>query len=157
MSSYTHFFSNNNCELDTVLTRAVNILTTYELVKLRMLWTTGPSLLTYEMISCKAIIYKNQLLLNHSSRHYYYFFFSPKGDNTFTSYFSKKTCLVYIHLMCFGKVLPNKYNNIYFSGEIYISVGKMPYYIWSCVFCASIFNVKDQGSILALANLLNAG
>ena len=31
------FFSKNNCELDTVLTRAVNILTTNELVKLKML------------------------------------------------------------------------------------------------------------------------
>ena len=34
----THiFFSKNNCELDTVLTGAVNILTTNELVKLTML------------------------------------------------------------------------------------------------------------------------
>ena len=35
-----------NCELDGVLTRTVNILTTNELVKLTMIWTTGPSLLT---------------------------------------------------------------------------------------------------------------
>ena len=40
--SYSHSFSKNNCELDTVLTRVVNILTTKELVKLTMLWTTGP-------------------------------------------------------------------------------------------------------------------
>ena len=33
------FFSKNNCELDIVLTRTVNILTTNELVKLTMLWT----------------------------------------------------------------------------------------------------------------------
>ena len=39
----THiFFSKNTCELDTVLTRTVNILTIYELVKLTILWTTGP-------------------------------------------------------------------------------------------------------------------
>ena len=40
--SYSHFFSKNTCELDIVLTRTVNILTTNELVKLTMLWTTGP-------------------------------------------------------------------------------------------------------------------
>ena len=39
----THIFSaKNSCELDNVLTRIVNILTTNELVKLMMLWTTGP-------------------------------------------------------------------------------------------------------------------
>ena len=40
--SYSHFFSKNTCELDIDLTRLVNILTTNELVKLTMLWTTGP-------------------------------------------------------------------------------------------------------------------
>ena len=40
--SYSHFFSKNICELDIVLSRTVNILTTNELVKLTMLWTTGP-------------------------------------------------------------------------------------------------------------------
>ena len=39
----SHFFSKNICELDIVLTRTVNILTTNELVKLTMLWITGPS------------------------------------------------------------------------------------------------------------------
>ena len=39
------FCSKNTCELDIVLTRTVNILTTNELVKLKMLWTTGPWLL----------------------------------------------------------------------------------------------------------------
>ena len=38
----THFFSKNTCGLDIVHTRTVNILTTNELVKLMMLWTTGP-------------------------------------------------------------------------------------------------------------------
>ena len=42
----THiFFSKNTCELDIVLTIdivLIIILTTNELVKLRMLWTTGP-------------------------------------------------------------------------------------------------------------------
>ena len=39
--SYSHFFSKNTCELDILLTKTVNILTTYELVKLTMLCTTG--------------------------------------------------------------------------------------------------------------------
>ena len=41
--SYSHFLSKHTCELDIVLTRTSNILTTNELVKLTMLWTTGPS------------------------------------------------------------------------------------------------------------------
>ena len=36
------FFSKNTCELDIVLTRTITILTTNELVKVTMLWTTGP-------------------------------------------------------------------------------------------------------------------
>ena len=40
--SYSHFFSKNTCEIDVVLTSTVNILTINELVKLTMLWTTGP-------------------------------------------------------------------------------------------------------------------
>ena len=41
----THiFFVKNTCELNIVLTRTVNILTTNELVKLTMLQTTGPRL-----------------------------------------------------------------------------------------------------------------
>ena len=40
--SYSHLFSKNTCELDIVLNRTINILTTNELVKLTMLWTTGP-------------------------------------------------------------------------------------------------------------------
>ena len=46
--SYSHFFSKNTCEFDTVLTRTVNILTTNEFVKLRMLWTTGPRMANNE-------------------------------------------------------------------------------------------------------------
>ena len=42
----THIFSKNTCELDIVLTRAVNILTTNELVKLTTIWTTGPNSLS---------------------------------------------------------------------------------------------------------------
>ena len=41
--SYSHFFSKYTDELDMVLSRTVNILTINELVKLTMLWTTGPS------------------------------------------------------------------------------------------------------------------
>ena len=40
--SYSHFFSKNTCELDSLLTRTVNILTTNDLVKLTMLWTLDP-------------------------------------------------------------------------------------------------------------------
>ena len=36
------FFSKYTCEFDIVFTRTVNILTTNKLVKLTMLWTTGP-------------------------------------------------------------------------------------------------------------------
>ena len=43
--SYPHFFSKNTGELDIELTRTLNILNTNELVKLTMLWTTGPSFL----------------------------------------------------------------------------------------------------------------
>ena len=39
---YSHFFSKNTYELDIVLTMTVNVLTTTKLVKLTMLWTTGP-------------------------------------------------------------------------------------------------------------------
>ena len=39
----THIvFSKNTYAIDIVLTRTVNILATNELVKLTMLWTTGP-------------------------------------------------------------------------------------------------------------------
>ena len=40
--SYSHFFNKNTFELDILLTRTVNILTTNKLLKLMMLWTTGP-------------------------------------------------------------------------------------------------------------------
>ena len=39
------FFSKNTCELDIVLNRTVNILTTNELVKLRMVEQLGPGLM----------------------------------------------------------------------------------------------------------------
>ena len=39
-----NYFQKNTCELATVLTRTVNILTTNELINLTMLWTTGPSM-----------------------------------------------------------------------------------------------------------------
>ena len=41
----TFFQQKKNCELYHVLTRAVNILTTNVLIKLTMLWTTGPRFL----------------------------------------------------------------------------------------------------------------
>ena len=45
--SYSYFFSKNTCELDIILTRTVNILTTNKLVTLTMLWTTGPWYFSY--------------------------------------------------------------------------------------------------------------
>ena len=48
--SYSHFFIKNTCELDIVLTRTVHILTTNKLVKLTMLWTTGPRTFTITVI-----------------------------------------------------------------------------------------------------------
>ena len=42
----THiFFSKNTCELDIILIRTVNILTSDKLVKLTMFWTIGPRFL----------------------------------------------------------------------------------------------------------------
>ena len=49
--SYSHFFSKNTCELDIVLTRTVNILTTNKLVKLTTLWTTGPGIIIRPCLS----------------------------------------------------------------------------------------------------------
>ena len=39
---YSHFSSKSTYDLDIVLTRTVNIITTNELVKLKNFWTTGP-------------------------------------------------------------------------------------------------------------------
>ena len=50
--SYSHFFSKNTCEFDIVLTRTVNILTTNELVKVTMLWTTGPWMILWICTFC---------------------------------------------------------------------------------------------------------
>ena len=49
------FFSKNTCELDIVFTRTVNILTTNELVKLTMLWTTGPCSLSANHLHCSSV------------------------------------------------------------------------------------------------------
>ena len=46
--SYSHFISKNTCELGIVLTRTANILTTNQLIKLMMLWTTGPRALKHQ-------------------------------------------------------------------------------------------------------------
>ena len=59
--SYSHFFfSKNTCDLDIVLTRTVNILTTDELVMLMMLWTTGPWWLV--LLTCKKKVMDLNLL-----------------------------------------------------------------------------------------------
>ena len=54
----THIFSAKITELDTVLIRAVNILTTNELVKLTMLWTTGPCIFDKkkDKTSCELVL-----------------------------------------------------------------------------------------------------
>ena len=49
------FFSKNTSELD-ILTRTVDTLTTNELVKLTMLWTTGPWLLIWEDLYADDIV-----------------------------------------------------------------------------------------------------
>ena len=61
--SYSHFFSKNNCELDIILTRIDNVLTTNKLVKLTMFWTTGPSNFIEKK---KALSRAMKLSLNHS-------------------------------------------------------------------------------------------
>ena len=86
--SYSHFSSKNTCELDIVLTRKVNILTTNELVKLTMLWTTGPRKLllnnrtdawanradtdqTYKMVWSRSTLYTSISTFRHiTSKHY---------------------------------------------------------------------------------------
>ena len=49
--SYSHFLSKNTWELDIVLTRTVNILTTNRLFKLTLLWTTGPMIVKSHFLS----------------------------------------------------------------------------------------------------------
>ena len=63
--SYSLFFSKNTCELDTVLTRTVNILTTKELVKLMMLWKTGPSIFKWAIAPDKRCIQAVFVLFLH--------------------------------------------------------------------------------------------
>ena len=46
-SGWYHIFSEITYELDIVLTRTFNILTTNELIKQTMFWTTGPRLLLH--------------------------------------------------------------------------------------------------------------
>ena len=46
------FFQQKYLWLDIVLTRTVNIFTIYKLVKLTMLWTTGPWYLSHLLLYC---------------------------------------------------------------------------------------------------------
>ena len=57
--SYSHFFSKNTCEFDTVLTRTVNVLPTNELVKLMTLWTTGQGPVVQSVISLTSSLHFN--------------------------------------------------------------------------------------------------
>ena len=52
MQKLLTFFSKNTCELDILLTRTINILTTNERVKLTMLRTTG-SRCSHMIFSCE--------------------------------------------------------------------------------------------------------
>ena len=77
--SYSHFFSKNTCELDVVLTRTVNNVTTNELVKLTMLRTTGPRFLP-KSIHCTAVSVSYTLEVPHGAfieyqKHTIFFFF----------------------------------------------------------------------------------
>ena len=55
----THIFSAKNmCELDIVLTRTVNILTTDKLFKLMMLWTIGPWFSFFSKICVSKVTYR---------------------------------------------------------------------------------------------------
>ena len=65
--SYSHFFSKNTCELDIVLTRTVNILTTNELVKLSTLCTTGPRLFGFVSALTEVICFEVFVFLRFKS------------------------------------------------------------------------------------------
>ena len=47
---YSLFFSKNTCELDIVLTWTVSIFTIKKLIKLMVLWTTGPNTFLVEKV-----------------------------------------------------------------------------------------------------------
>ena len=67
VKSYSHFFSKNTCELDIILTRTVYILITNELIKLTMLWTTGPSTFWLKKSALSgAIVHSGSKVLNQS-------------------------------------------------------------------------------------------
>ena len=61
MSVAPHIFSAKICELDIVLTRSVNILTTNKLIKLTMLWTTGPWNLVFLSLQEQILSFKSGL------------------------------------------------------------------------------------------------
>ena len=50
------FFSKNTCELDIVLTRTVNILTTNKLTEQMVLWITGPWYFSYYSIQTFVVV-----------------------------------------------------------------------------------------------------
>ena len=72
----THiFFSKNTCELDIVLTRTVNILTTNEIVKQTMLWTTGPR---WPLIGIQIKSLLLSSLIQQTTNWWYFCYFSQK-------------------------------------------------------------------------------
>ena len=81
--SYSHFFSQNTGVLDIVFTRSVNILTTNELVKLTMPWTTGPRMLTSEMK--ESLVTNSCALLTHFNLETPKWLFSNNEDPDQTS------------------------------------------------------------------------
>ena len=97
--SYSHFFSKNTCELDIVLTRAVNILTTNELVKLTALWTTGHWCL-------RILFYLNTSTTMYKFLHFIAYF--PIGDNQWAARFSFRFKRVERKAMIRNRYLPSK-------------------------------------------------
>ena len=78
----TFFQQKYMCELDIVLTRTVNILTTNELVKLTMLWTVGPRIFQCLLLLSFALFF--QVSTPHPVQGY------TKGTQVFDSLSKKK-------------------------------------------------------------------
>ena len=64
------FFQQNTCEFSIIHTWTVNILTTNELVKLTILWTTGPRLLEVKTTKKKKKKKKKEHAHAHTSRRF---------------------------------------------------------------------------------------
>ena len=63
--SYSHFFSKKACELDIVLIRTVKIFTSNELIKLKMLCTTGSRAGIHPIYFPSAVSKNNDIFWQH--------------------------------------------------------------------------------------------